>query len=74
MLKYFKLDKYLPGNKFQSTFIDKNVDSTNQKNLKQKLQKRLKNIEKELQKLTGNKVLKMQCRKKNTFHILKFYI
>ena len=28
ILKYLKLDKYLLGNKFQSTFIDKNVDST----------------------------------------------
>ena len=30
-LKYSKLDKYLPGNKFQSTFIDKNLDSTKKK-------------------------------------------
>ena len=71
ILKYFKSDKYLPGNKFQSTFIDKNVDRTKKKNLKKKLQKRLKNIEKEFEKLTGKKVLKMQGRKKNTLHILK---
>ena len=31
ILKYFKLDKYLPRNKFQSTFIDKNVDTTKKK-------------------------------------------
>ena len=30
-LKYSKLDKYLPANKFQSTFIGKNVDSTKKK-------------------------------------------
>ena len=30
-LKYFKLDKYPPGKKFQSTFIDKDVDSTKKK-------------------------------------------
>ena len=58
ILKYFKLDKYLPGNKFQSTFIDKNLDSTKKKNLKKKLDKRLKNIENEFEKLTGKKVLK----------------
>ena len=29
ILKYFKLDKSLAGNKFQSTFIDKNVDTKN---------------------------------------------
>ena len=65
ILKYFKLDKYLPGNKFQSTFIDKNVDSKKKKNLKKKLPKDLKNIEKEFEKLPGKKVLKMQGRKKN---------
>ena len=31
ILKYFKLDKCLPRNKFQSTFIDKNVDTTKKK-------------------------------------------
>ena len=55
ILKYFKLDKYLPGKKFQSTFIDKNLDSTKKKNLKKKLDKPLKNIEKEFEKLTGKK-------------------
>ena len=64
ILKYFKLDKYLPHDKFQSTFIDKNIDSTNKKNLKKKLEKRLKNIEKEFAKLTGKNVLKMKGRKK----------
>ena len=59
ILKYFKLDKYLLGNKFQSTFIDKIVDSTKEKNLKTVLDKRLKNIEKEFEKLTGKKMLKM---------------
>ena len=59
ILKYFKLDKYLLGNKFQSTFIDKIVDSTKEKNLKTVLDKRLKNIEKEFEKLAGKKVLKM---------------
>ena len=58
IVKYFKLDTYLPGNKFQSNFIDKDVDSTKKKNLKNKLQKRLKNIEIEFAKLTGKKVLK----------------
>ena len=58
ILKYFKLDKYLPGNKFQSTFIHKDLHSTKKKNLKNKLQKRLKNIEIEFAKLTGKKVLK----------------
>ena len=71
ILKYFKWDKYLPGNKFQSTFIDKNVDRTKKKNIKKKLEKRLKNIENEFGRLTGKKVLKMQGRKKNTLHILK---
>ena len=71
ILKYFKLDKYLPGNKFQSTFIDKNVDSTKKKNLKTKLDKRLKNIEKEFEKLTAKKVLKLQRRKKNYLAYLK---
>ena len=71
ILKYIKWDKYLPGNKFQSTFIDKNVDRTKKKNIKKKLEKRLKNIENEFEKLTGKKVLKMQGRKKNTLHILK---
>ena len=71
ILKYFKLDKYLPGNKFQSTFIHKDLHSTKKKNLKNKLQKRLKNIQKEFQKLTGKKALKTQRRKRNTLHILK---
>ena len=31
ILKYFKLDKYLPAIKFQSTFIAKNLDSTKKK-------------------------------------------
>ena len=64
ILKYFKSDKYLPHDTFQSTFIDKNIDSTNKKILKNKLEKRLKNIEKEFEKLTGKKVLKMKGRKK----------
>ena len=71
ILKYFKLDKYLPGNKFQSTFIDKNLDSTKKKNLKKKLDKRLKNIEKEFEKLTDKKMLKMQGRKKNYLSYIK---
>ena len=74
ILKYFKLDTYLPGDKFQSNFIDKDVDSTKKKNLKNKLQKRLKNIEKEFEKLTGKKALKTLCRKRNTLHILKLQI
>ena len=74
ILKYFKLDTYLPGNKFQSNFIDKDVDSTKKKNLKNKLQKRLKNIEKEFAKLTRKKALKRQRRKRNTLHILKLQI
>ena len=41
------------------------------KNLKKKLDKRLKNIEKEFAKLTGKKVLKMQARKKNYLAYLK---
>ena len=71
ILKYFKLDKYLPGNKFQSTFIDKNVDSTNKKNLKTKLDQRLENIEKEFENLTGKKLLKMQGRKINYLAYLR---
>ena len=74
ILKYFKLDTYLPGNKFQSNFIHKDVDSTKKKNLKNKLQKRLKNIEKEFAKLTRKKALKRQRRKRNTLHILKLQI
>ena len=45
--------------------MDKNLDSTKKKNLKKKLDKHLKNIEKEFGKLTRKKVLKMQGRKKN---------
>ena len=71
ILKYFKLDKYLPGNKFQSPFIDKNIDSTNKKNLKTKLDQRLKNIEKEFENLTGKKLLKMQGRKINYLPYLR---
>ena len=48
-----------------TTFIDKNVDTTKKKNLKKKLDKRLKNIEKEFEKLTGKKVLKIQGTKTN---------
>ena len=33
ILKYFKLDKSLAGNKFQSTFIDKNVDTKNKQKI-----------------------------------------
>ena len=71
ILKCLKLDEYLPGNKFQSTFIDKIVDSTKEKNLKKELGKPLKNIEKEFEKLTGKKVLKMQGRKKNYLLYIK---
>ena len=71
ILKYFNLDKYLPGNKFQSTFIDKIVDSTKEKNLKKKLDKPLKNLETEFEKVIGKKVLKMQPRKKNYLPYLK---
>ena len=74
ILKYFKLDTYLPGNKFQSNFIHKDLHSTKKKNLKNKLQKRLKNIEKEFAKLTRKKALKRQRRKRNTLHILKLQI
>ena len=48
-----------------TTFIDKNVDTTKKKNLQKKLDKRLKNIEKEFEKLTGKKVLKIQGTKTN---------
>ena len=71
ILKYFKLDKNLQGNKFQSTFIDKNLDSTKKKNLKKKLGKRLKNLEKEFEKLTGKKVLKIHGTKKNFLAYIK---
>ena len=63
IIKYCKLDKCLPSNKSQSTIIDKNVDSTKKKNLK-KLDKHMKNIQKEFEKLTGKNVLKIQGRKK----------
>ena len=65
IIKYCKLDKCLPSNKSQSTIIDKNVDSTKKKNLKKKLDTRLKNIEKEFEKVTGKKVLKIQGTKTN---------
>ena len=64
ILKYLKLDKYLVGTKFQSTFTEKNIDSTKKKNLKKQLHKRLKLIEKEFEKLTRKNVPKMQVRKK----------
>ena len=68
---HFTLDKYLAGNKLQSTFIDKIVDSTKEKKLKKKLDKPLKNLQREFEKLIRKKVLKMQPRNKNYLAYLK---
>ena len=64
IFKYFKLDKYyFPGNKFQSTFIGKNIGGKKKKKLKKRLGKCLENIENEFENLTGKRMLKMQDRK-----------
>ena len=51
--------------------MDKNLDSTKKKNLKKKLDKHLKNIEKEFEKLTGKKVLKIHGTKTNYLAYIK---
>ena len=49
IFKLFRLDRYyLPGNKFQLTFINRDVDCAKKKKLEKNLEKRLKNLEENL--------------------------
>ena len=49
IFKLFRLDRYyIPGNKFQLTFINRDVDFTKRKKLEKNLEKRLKNLEENL--------------------------
>ena len=71
ILKYFKLDKYLPRNKFQSTFINKDLDSTKKKKSKKQTSKASEKYLNRICKADWQKGAKRQRRKINTFHILK---
>ena len=65
IFRYFRFDKYYPlGNRFQLTFIDKDVDCTKRKKLERILEKRLKKIRRKFETLTGKEKLNMQCRKR----------
>ena len=66
ILKCYRLDKYyFPGNKFQFTFINKDVDCTKIKKAETNLEKLLKKLEREFATLTGDKKLNMQRGKEN---------